>query len=225
MGDVRMTRTSRKTAIDVFSGCGGMSYGLTQAGFRVVGALELDPVAAAAYRLNHPDVCLKESDIRDTCADAWMKELLLGRGELDLLAGCPPCQGFSNLRTKNGARSNRDRRNRLLLEMARLAEVFCPKAVMIENVPGLADKAAFKHFVKSLRRLGYVPNWEIHDVRKFGVPQRRRRLVLVAGRGFEIPFGSEVRKERSVRSAIARLKPAGPVATLCTTCRKNAHVR
>lgn len=197
------------TAIDLFAGCGGLTYGLRGAKFNVVGALELDPVAAEAYRLNHKQTALKETDIRNVDGEEWMAELDLRPGQLDLLAGCPPCQGFSRLRTKNGARSNRDSRNRLLLEMARLVKAFRPKTVMMENVPGLERRTIFKNFLRELRRNGYSPRWEIHDVRKYGVPQRRRRLVLVAGRGFEVPFSAEAKTERTVRMTISGLKPAG----------------
>lgn len=197
------------TAIDLFAGCGGLTCGLRRAKFNVIGALELNATAAKAYRMNHKDTRLKEADIRNVDAAEWMTELGLRPGQLDLLAGCPPCQGFSRLRTKNGARSNRDSRNRLLLEMVRLVEAFRPKTVMMENVPGLERRTIFKEFLRELRRHGYSPQWEIHDVRKYGVPQRRRRLVLVAGRGFEVPFGAESKTERTVRMAIGDLKPAG----------------
>ena len=197
------------TAIDLFAGCGGLTYGLKQAKFQVIAALELDAVAASAYKLNHPKTSLKEADIRSVNGKKWMKELALQPGELDLLAGCPPCQGFSRLRTMNGVYSNRDDRNRLLLEMARLVKEFKPKAVMMENVPDLEGKSVFKEFVQVLKRNGYMPSWDVHDVQHYGVPQRRKRLVLVAGRGFSIPFCSMARTVKTVRSAIGNLKPAG----------------
>jgi len=199
----------KKTAIDLFSGCGGMTYGLRRAGFRVIAALERDSVAAAAYRLNHPKVFLKEADITHVDGTQWMGELGLKEGELDLLAGCPPCQGFSRLRTRNGSRSNSDERNRLLLEMARMIRSFLPKAVMMENVPGLVHHAILEEFLESVRKEGYVPTYEVLDVRRFGVPQRRKRLVLLAGRGFTIRLGPEAAKEKTVRMAIGGLKPAG----------------
>ena len=197
------------TAIDLFAGCGGLTYGLRKAKFKVLGALEVDPVAAATYRINHKNTPLKQLDIRSIDADGWMLELGLTPGQLDLMAGCPPCQGFSRLRTRNGAQSNRDSRNRLLLEMVRLIEVFEPKTVLMENVPGLERHTIYKTFLRDLRRNGYLPRWEVRDVSKYGVPQRRRRLVLVAGRGFEVPFSAEAKSKRTVRTAIGDLKPAG----------------
>lgn len=199
----------QKTAIDLFSGCGGMSFGLKNASFKVVGALEINGVAAAAYKLNFPSTKLKQADIREVDAEKWLAELGLAPGQLDLLAGCPPCQGFSTLRTMNGSSDNRDRRNRLVLEMARLVEVFMPKSIMMENVPGLAEKTVFKDFIRRIKKLNYLPRWSVLNVSSYGVPQRRCRLVMLAGHGFEIPFGIESSRTKTVRMAIEKLKPAG----------------
>ena len=186
-----------------------MTYGLRRAGFVVQGALELDPIASDVYRLNHPGVVLKEADIRNVNAHGWMTELGITSGELDLLAGCPPCQGFSRLRTLNGIRSIRDDRNRLILEMARFVQAFRPKALMMENVPGLIEKSVFKEFLTMLRREGYMLRWDVLDVCEYGVPQRRKRLILVAGHGFLIPFASKARNRKTVRMAIGGLKAPG----------------
>lgn len=186
-----------------------MTYGLKKAGFSVIGALDLDLVASATYRINHPEVLLKEEDIRTIDIPSWMNDLGVEEGDLDLLAGCPPCQGFSRLRTLNGVRSNKDRRNRLIMEMAKCVRLFRPKAVMMENVPGLSNKSVFLEFVRYLRREGYVPRWELLDAVDYGVPQRRRRLVLVAGFGFPIEFGKKASTKRPVRSAIGNLKLPG----------------
>lgn len=199
----------KKIAIDLFAGCGGMTYGLRRAGFDVKGALEIDPIASTTYRLNHPKTPLKEADIRDVNPIAWMKELKLHPGKLDLLAGCPPCQGFSRLRTLNGGNANKDRRNRLVMEMARFIQKMKPKSIMMENVPGLAEKQIFKDFLSFLRHQGYVPTWQVLDASDYGVPQRRRRLVLTAGKGFSIPFAGKARTQKTVRMAIGGLKRPG----------------
>jgi DNA (cytosine-5)-methyltransferase 1 len=123
--------------------------------------------------------------------------------------GCPPCQGFSMLRTRNGANHNRDRRNDLVNEMLRFAKAFRPKTVMMENVPRLYHYKPFKNLCKGLRDLGYNVKVEIKDAARYGVPQRRRRLILLAGLGFEIPFAVEARYTRTVREAIGRLKEPG----------------
>lgn len=199
----------RVKAIDLFAGCGGVTEGLKQAGFSVIGAVELDPLAASTYRLNHPRTKLLEQDIRSIDGKKWMEELGIKRGELDLLVGCPPCQGFSTLRTRNGATWTRDPRNDLVGEMFKFAEAMRPKCVLMENVPGLGGKRVFQEFMEALERLGYTVRWEIVDVQDYGVPQRRRRLVLVAGQGGEICFPKPARKKKTVREAIAHLPEAG----------------
>lgn len=198
------------TAIDLFAGCGGLTCGLKQAGFRVVGAVEVNELAAKTYKKNHRKVDFFNDDIRKLVAEEWMAKLGLKGGELDLLAGCPPCQGFSTLRTNNGAKGNRDKRNNLVREMVRLVAVFRPKVILMENVPGLRSKTVFQEFVRALRKLGYtVPEPAVHDVVNYGVPQRRRRLVLAAGWGFEVPFARTVAKLKTVRETIEDLPVAG----------------
>jgi DNA (cytosine-5)-methyltransferase 1 len=202
------------TAIDLFCGCGGVTYGLKSAGLTVIGAIELDPTAAATYRLNHIENCktksdLVEADISTINPVQWRKDLGLDLGELSILAGCPPCQGFSTLRTLNGSRQNRDRRNGLVRQMLEFARAFLPRAIMMENVPGLRGRHVFTEFVDGLKDLGYEVSSEVKDVQFFGVPQRRKRLVMLAGLGFEIPFAETSNKIKTVRETIGDLEPAG----------------
>ena len=135
----------RPCAIDLFSGCGGLTLGLKQAGFDVVAAVEIDHFAVETYKANHLDVLIRRGDIRKLSAISLRRALKIRRGELDLLAGCPPCQGFSTLRTRNGANKNRDVRNDLVREMLRFARAFRPKALMMENVPGLRNRRPFRN--------------------------------------------------------------------------------
>jgi DNA (cytosine-5)-methyltransferase 1 len=197
------------TAIDLFSGCGGLSKGLMQAGFEVIAAIEIDPSAAATYALNHSDIFVIEEDITEVEPRALRKFLKLDKGELDLIAGCPPCQGYSALRTRNGGKQNRDGRNKLVREMLRFATEFLPKAIMMENVPGLEGKKALRDLYKGLSELGYEVRVAVKNARYFGVPQRRRRLILLGGRGFQIPFAQESNQEVTVRKTIWGLPPAG----------------
>lgn len=105
------------TAIDLFSGLGGTSLGLRRAGFHVVAAVESHQLAAESYRLNMDDVYVWERDIRKVPARDVMKRAGLEPGELALLAACPPCQGFSSIRTLNGNRRIDDHRNGLLRDV------------------------------------------------------------------------------------------------------------
>ncbi len=85
------------SAVDLFAGAGGATQGLADAGFKMLGAVEVDSDAAASYRANHPDVHLEERDIRSLAASKLRESLGIARGELGLLKACPPCQGFSSL--------------------------------------------------------------------------------------------------------------------------------
>ncbi len=205
-----MKQGSRKfTAIDLFSGCGGLTKGLKNAGFAVLGAVEIDALSAETYRHNHRNTRIWETDIRLLNPLQLRRDLGLKRGELDLLAGCPPCQGFSTIRTRNGAKQNRDLRNTLVHEMLRFIRSFHPKTVMMENVPGLKTRSSFRDLCRGLRELGYMVSWQIKDAANYGVPQRRKRLILLAGRRFQIPFAAVLGKRRTVRDTIARLARAG----------------
>jgi DNA (cytosine-5)-methyltransferase 1 len=197
------------TAIDLFSGCGGLTLGLKQAGFRVVAAIEIEQTAVQAYRKNHKEVVVKKRNIERVAAYELMAELGIKRGQLDLLAGCPPCQGFSVLRTQNGARSAEDGRNQLVYQVLRFARVLRPNAIMMENVPKLRDHPSFLDFCSRLARIGYKLTWAIKDAAYYGVPQRRKRLIILAGLGFEIPPAGEADEMTTVRKAIGSLTPAG----------------
>ncbi len=170
---------SGPTAIDLFSGCGGLTLGLKQAGFRVLAAVEIDDLAAETYRANHPEVKLYRTDIRWLTPARVCHDLGLAPGELDLLAGCPPCQGFSTIRTWNGGKVVPEPRNDLVLQFTRFVKKLQPKAIMMENVPGLAKDPRFLKYAKCLERLGYTHKYDILDAANYAVPQRRRRSDLV----------------------------------------------
>jgi DNA (cytosine-5)-methyltransferase 1 len=200
--------TPRLTAVDLFAGAGGLSLGLSDAGFDVVGAVELDNLAAETYRLNHRNT-FWECDIREVEAAEMLEALRLRRGELDLLASCPPCQGFSSVRTLNGGREVEDARNDLIEEVTRLVRGLAPRAVMMENVPALLADERRDRFVADLTNLGYDVRDTVLDVRAYGVPQRRPRYVLLAVRNGRARFAPRARRIRSVREAIGGLPSAG----------------
>lgn len=207
----RFNTTSRRkpTAIDCFAGCGGMSLGLRQAGYDVLGAIEIDSDAVAVYRANHKTVHTWSADIRKVTASEILKTLGLRKGELDLLGGCPPCQGFSTLRTYNGNRWTRDKQNDLIFEFQRLVLGLKPKRVMMENVPGLFTNSRLKQFRTALENAGYTVKADVLNVADFGVPQRRRRLVLLASRVSDVEFAAPTKRVRTVREAIGGLPKAG----------------
>ncbi len=200
------------TAIDLFAGAGGLSVGLQSVGFDVVAAVEWDPTAAATYRLNHPGTFVCVSDIRSVTGNQLLALAGLRRGELDLLSGCPPCQGFSTLRTKRKSlATSNDERNDLIVEVLRLVRSLRPKALILENVPGLARDYRFAAFRHGLKQAGYSSDFALVDAADFGVPQRRQRLVLIAFRDRSVPtdWAQNVPRRTTVRDAISRLPPAG----------------
>jgi len=197
------------TAVDLFCGCGGLTTGLKSAGINVIGAADIDPLSAETYKLNHPDVLLWEVDITKLNPQELLEAIGLGVGELDLLAGCPPCQGYSTIRTLNKAIDIDDPRNNLVLEFARFVEAVLPHAVLMENVLGAADDRRFEALRRKLEEIGYRGSCYIVDAADYGVPQRRRRLIYMAGRGFEIPLPAGNKKRTTVREAIGNLPKAG----------------
>lgn len=171
----------------------------------MIGAIEIDALAATSYRMNHPRIRLWEEDIRTVPVSEVRRTLGLEKGDLDLLAGCPPCQGFSSLRTLNGSRDVRDRRNSLTDEFLRFVRGLEPRSIMLENVPGLANRRRFREFESMLKAMGYQVNWSVLDAARYGVPQRRRRLILLAATHSKIEFAPAEPVDATVRDAIRRL--------------------
>jgi DNA (cytosine-5)-methyltransferase 1 len=199
----------RLTAVDLFSGAGGMTVGLRREGFSVLGAVDIDPLAVAAYRANHRRTAIWETDIRKLRPGDMRRALGLSVGELDLLAACSPCQGFSSIRTLNGGRDVTDSRNALVHQVVHFAKEFRPLAVMVENVPALAGDRRSARMRRELRRLGYGVVDAVLRTEEFGVPQRRRRYVLVALAKGVPRLGEPSAKRVTVRDAIGALPAAG----------------
>ena len=199
-------QSRRLTAIDLFSGCGGLTLGLRQAGFRVVAAVEIAPKAQATYRLNHPRVRLYGNDIRELDPIEMLKKAGMHPGDLDLLAGCPPCQGFSRLRTRNKADSVFDPRNDLIGDFLRFVAVMLPKCIMLENVPSLAKDDGFGRACQALNTLGYSHVVRVLDAADYGVPQRRKRLIMLASRVHEPSVAPPLGTRVTVREAFSGLE-------------------
>ena len=169
---------------DFFSGCGGTSRGFQNAGLNPVFALDFDEDAASTFSDNFPDVCFVQSDITrfDT---TQLNDLILGRkAGGTLFCGCAPCQPFTRQNTTKPD-SRRDGRRSLLLRFGELVECYLPDYVFVENVPGIqrvVGNSTLTRVKKRLEGLEYHTTVGIVESQKYGVPQRRRRLVLLASR-------------------------------------------
>lgn len=200
------------SAIDLFCGAGGLTAGLNDAGFKVLAGVEMNSVAAETFRLNHPKVKLYESDIRSLSVKNVLDDLGLEKGELDLLAGCPPCQGFSSHTTRNKASAIKDSRNELIFEFYRFVEDALPKTIMLENVPALAKDWRIVELQQRLKDLGYLIDKHFAEVKNaadFGVPQRRRRLIIKASRFGLIDSPASIQVKKTVRQTFAALPEVG----------------
>lgn len=195
------------SSIDLFSGGGGLSEGMRQAGFSINAAVEIDPIAADTFRLNHKGAVVIERDVRFVSSSELLKAADIPWGQLDLLAGCPPCQGFSSLTTKY---KRDDKRNTLIQEVSRLVKELMPRSIMIENVPGLMGRGRdyLSEFIKGLEKIGYLVNYDVLQVADYGVPQERRRFVLLAGLGFEIEMPSPTHS-RNGENGLPKWKTVG----------------
>ena len=214
----RQKQDVKPTAISLFAGAGGCSLGFGQAGYEVRFATDIDPDAVESYRRNFPRTPCEMADIRDLTADGILKRIGLKPGELDVLLGGPPCQGFSSA----GVKSGDDPRNSLLSHYVRLLEGIRPKWFVMENVEGLLTSGGGLHVrdtVAAFLEAGYSLNVEKVYAQGYSIPQRRKRVLIVGNRlGHDFTFpepvtrfsGSIFRKgEVTFACAVGDLPPAG----------------
>ena len=183
----------RPTAVDLFAGAGGMSCGLEAAGFDVLAAVEYDPVHAGVHSYNFPLTKMLARDVSNLDVDELRSAIAQGakyhdrtwsdRDEIDLVAGGPPCQGFSMI----GKRLLDDPRNRLIDEFRRIVVSLRPRFFIMENVPGMlrGDHASLVHeLIRQFESDGYLVAQPIQIVNAadHGVPQDRKRLFLLGAR-------------------------------------------
>jgi DNA (cytosine-5)-methyltransferase 1 len=176
-------------AIDIFSGCGGVSCGLTATGFKVKAAVEIENTAAETY-LNYPPLSkvnvLKGIDNGDICklsGNDILNAASIEKDDIYLLAGCPPCQNFSR-QNPNNINKPVEERKKLLFEFLRIIEELKPPFILMENVPGITancNKEILNEFLSRLKKRYVIAN-AILNAADFGVPQLRKRFVLHAVR-------------------------------------------
>ena len=163
--------------VDVFCGAGGLTLGLQKAGVSIAVGIDSDPICEFPFTFNNGARFI-QADVRDI--SGYDLSTVFPSGAIRLLAGCAPCRPFSPFR--RGTDNSSDKEWGLLGEFSRLAQELKPELVTMENVPGLASKPIFRKFVRDLQRLGYHVVSESVYCPRFGVPQHRRRLVLLASR-------------------------------------------
>lgn len=176
-----MDSQSSFTVVSTFSGAGGSSLGYQLAGGKVLLAVEMDDNAVETYRLNFPDTPIYHGDISKLSAEKCMELAGVEPGELDILDGSPPCQGFSTA----GKRDFGDDRNQLFREFVRLLRGLRPKVFVMENVSGMVKGKMKLIFVECLRELkasGYKVKARVLNAMYYNVPQSRQRLIFVGVR-------------------------------------------
>lgn len=164
-------------AIELFTGCGGMSLGLKRAGFDIVYANEINEDAVKTYRKNFPDVFVQQEDIKKVNPVLLKKKI----GQIDLIAAGTPCQGFSMA----GPRNPNDPRNKLFLQLLKFVDTFKPKMFVMENVPGILtmdEGKVIKRIENAFSKIGYVIQYKVLIASDFGVPQERKRIFIVGSK-------------------------------------------
>ena len=194
----------KKTAcIDLFCGAGGLTHGFFLEDLPVVAGLDMDPACKFPYEKNNQALFV-ERDISKVSADEINE--LFGDAEIRVLAGCAPCQPFSTYAQRYEV-DGKEGKWGLLYHFARLAQETNPDVITMENVPTVAKHEVFHDFVATLKDLGYNVWFDVVDSSKFGVPQRRNRMVLLASKLGEIQLlPSDLQKPKTVRQAIGHLR-------------------
>lgn len=174
------------SSIDLFCGAGGITQGFKQAGYHCIYANDFMPEAIETFRHNNPTTFAECKSIQEVNATELRKKLGIQKGELDVLVGGPPCQGFS---INAPSRFLNDPRNSLFKHYARFVEEFSPKTFVFENVPGLlsmADGAIFQKILQVFNELGYHLSVKILFGPHYGIPQERWRLILLGSQYGEL---------------------------------------
>lgn len=193
------------TVISTFAGGGGSSLGYSMAGYRELLAVEWDNNAVETFRLNFPDVPVYHGDIAKLSVEECLRLAGVELGELDILDGSPPCQGFSTA----GKRIMDDPRNQLFREYIRLLRGLRPKVFVMENVSGMVKgkmKLIFAEIMRELKASGYRVSARLMNAMYFNVPQSRERMIFIGVRedlGIEPSHPRAESKPVTVREAIS----------------------
>lgn len=211
--------------MDLFCGTGGFSKGFGNAGeFEVVHGVDVLPVAVETFKTNHPDAFAVADDIRKVRRSEVAEATGLRRGDVDVIIGGPPCQGFSSIRPFRSSTDD-DPRNSLFEEFASYVNYFRPKVLVMENVVGLATYeggATIDRILETFSSLGYDCDWRILNAANFGVPQKRERLIILGverGGSFQFPSFTHASTSKTIghKNRSRMHTYAAPVSTLFDT--------
>lgn len=193
------------TAIDLFCGVGGLTHGLIKAGLNVVAGVDIEPSCKFAYETNNHALFINE-DI--TTIKASELEKYYSTDCIRVLVGCAPCQPFSKYSSRYRKNGHNDGKWKLLSYFQNIAKEILPDIISIENVPNLVHEQVFLDFLEELRKLEYSYDWQIVYCPDYGVPQKRKRLVLLASKLGAIKMIDPLYSEnnyKTVRMAISSL--------------------
>ena len=199
------------SCVDLFCGAGGLTHGFVLEGLPVVAGIDIDPACRYPYEANNQAKFIERDISKVTGGE--LKELFNG-ANLTVLAGCAPCQPFSTYAYRYEL-DGKDGKWGLLYQFSRLIEETSPDIITMENVPTVAKHSVFHDFVDTLKRLGYNVWFDVVNSSQYGVPQTRRRMVLLASKHGTIKLIPPTHpKPITVRQAIGRLRPliAGEVS-------------
>ncbi|HGL4164805.1 DNA cytosine methyltransferase [Citrobacter koseri] len=189
-------------AVDVFCGAGGLTYGLRTAGINVSHGIDIDESCRYVLEKNNKSTKFIHKSVTDITSDEISS--FYDKDSIKLLAGCAPCQPFSKYRNPNSRKD--DSKWRLLSEFERLVTDIKPELVTMENVPQLRIHSVFSRFVQTLKSHGYHVWYDVVNCSDYGLPQNRRRLILLGSRLGEISFDQiKVTRKTTVKDAIAGL--------------------
>jgi DNA (cytosine-5)-methyltransferase 1 len=170
--------------VDLFCGCGGMSWGFKEEGFNIVMGVDKNPISLKTFKLNFPEANFLKTDLSNYSPNYLLEALQIQAGELDCLIGGPPCQGFSkNVPAKE--RYELDERNQLIITFLNFVRVIQPKIVVIENVAEMKNAFSEAYTIQiqnTLSALGYTLNIVTLFATDYGVPQLRKRTFFLASR-------------------------------------------
>lgn len=192
-------------AIDLFCGCGGLSYGFEKAGVNILLGIDTDKAALSTFELNHKGSIGLCGDITSITYEKDLKALI-GNKTIDIIVGGPPCQGMS----LSGPRQFDDPRNKLYLSYIRLVSEIRPKAFVIENVPGLVGLFGGKikdSILEKFKALGYTVSYKILCAADYNVPQNRRRVIFVGTLDKEFIFPKPFDNVITCEMALSDLPP------------------